>query len=239
MAITEQRPVTAAPMPAHDPWRRWDRIAGRFLTFGWLCAAILLLSVGELDGSYAQLSNDLRAGEVHQVEVVGAAELEGMGWSGATIQWRDGLVMRTAEVAQASDERVARRAQRESTQPVVVGSVEAHLQRLDPDVRIVEGGSRARTFTFFGWGVPDGLGLLLLVLYLGTLGLIAGPRPWRATRWAWAWLVLLAPWAGIPAYLLLGGPLGLLGPRPNSRLWLTGGWAFLLALVFGGGAASR
>ncbi len=120
-----------------------------------------------------------------------------------------------------------------------MGSVTDHLVALDPDVRIVEGRRWERSVVTYGWGVPGLLGLLIIVLLVGTLSLIAAARPWRATRWAWAWLVLLVPTIGVPTYLLLGGPLGLLRPKPTSRLWLTGGWAFLLALLLGGGAASR
>ena len=55
---------------------------------------------------------------------------------------------------------------------------------------------------------------------------------------AWAWLVRPAPPVGVPAYLLLGGPVELGRPKPLARLWLTGGWAFLLGLLFGGGSAA-
>lgn len=63
----------------------------------------------------------------------------------------------------------------------------------------------------------------------------AGPAPWRATSWAWIWLILGGGPLGSIAYLLLGGPLGLWRPRDVNRR-LTGGWAFLIALVLGGGS---
>ena len=147
--------------------------------------------------------------------------------------------MRTAEVKQATDERAARRARRESTQPVVVGPVTDHLVALAPDVRIVDGERGYYSQSVYGWSVPGALALRILVLFVGTLSMILGPRPWRATRWAWAWLVLLVPLVGVPAYLLFGGPTGLFRPKPPHRPGLTGGWAFLLALLLGGGAASR
>lgn len=79
-------------------------------------------------------------------------------------------------------------------------------------------------------------GWLVFVASAATLLLlIGGPQPWRATRWAWFWLALPVAPLGLLAYFLLGGPLGVARPRhPNRRL--TGGWAFLLALVFFGGA---
>ncbi len=81
-------------------------------------------------------------------------------------------------------------------------------------------------------------GPVYVVLLGATLVLNGGPRPWRATRWAWAWLVLLVPPFGIAAYLALGGPTGLFRPRDPRRVWLTGGWAFLLALLLGGGSTA-
>ena len=59
--------------------------------------------------------------------------------------------------------------------------------------------------------------------------------PWRATKWAWIWLILLSGPLGSVAYLLLGGPLGLWRARDLSRR-LTGGWAFRIAMVLFGGA---
>lgn len=56
-------------------------------------------------------------------------------------------------------------------------------------------------------------------------------REWRAP----GAVVLLAGPLGCVAYLLLGGPLGVARPRNPSRR-LTGGWAFLLAMIFFGGA---
>ena len=55
---------------------------------------------------------------------------------------------------------------------------------------------------------------------------------WRGPGWS------CSPIVGIPAYLLLGGPVELGRPKPLARLWLTGGWAFLLGLLFGGGSAA-
>ena len=61
--------------------------------------------------------------------------------------------------------------------------------------------------------------------------------PERATRWAWFWL----QWnpVGVLAFLLLSGPVpGVPAPRPGARR-LTGGWAFLLSLLLGGGVLAR
>ena len=77
--------------------------------------------------------------------------------------------------------------------------------------------------------------VLGLATWFGTVLLAgAGPQPWRATQWAWIWLILFGGPLGSVAFLLLGGPLGLWRPRDLSRR-LTGGWAFLIGLVFLGG----
>lgn len=65
---------------------------------------------------------------------------------------------------------------------------------------------------------------------LATLWLLVnGPQPWRATRWAWFWLA--APPLGLLAFLLLSGPTPGLGITRPATKRLTGGKAFLLALL--------
>lgn len=224
------------------PTRR-VRIVGWVLALGWLALLVSVVTFGERESSYAQLGAGLRAGDINEVEVsIDAMPPGSRGYETASVRWRDRLlVVRTATVAVASDERMARRAGRgNSPRPVIVGSIEDHLTSIDPEVRVTEdrGDRGFYSSTTFGWQVPDWIGQAYFVLLVSTLGLIAGPRPWRATRWAWGWLVLLAPYVGVPAYFLLGGPLGLFRPRPPVRVGLTGGWAFLLALLLGGGASS-
>ena len=79
------------------------------------------------------------------------------------------------------------------------------------------------------WGldVPLWVGWVAFATTLGFLvHLVDGPRPWRATRWAWFWLASNP--LGILAYLLLASPTpGLHQPRAQHRM-LTGGWAFLI-----------
>ena len=84
-----------------------------------------------------------------------------------------------------------------------------------------------------GWRVPDPIGIVAFVLHFAGLGLlVTGPQPWRATRWAWFWLLL--PPVGSIAFLLLSGPTpGLPAPK-NPRRRLSGGWALLLSLPLSG-----
>jgi hypothetical protein len=77
--------------------------------------------------------------------------------------------------------------------------------------------------------VPNALGISAFLLFLAGFPLLMiGPHPWRATRWAWFWLLL--PPVGNVVFLLLSGPTpGVPRPR-NPRRRLTGGWAFWLSL---------
>ena len=236
--------ATTAPPPDRlaDGWGRRDRIAGWVLVGAWTALLVAALLTGHRVSDLDRLEGLVAAGEVTEVEVVGgvggATSWDGFGV--AQVRWREGWVVHTAEVTEASDVRQATRARRqaEADGTVVVGSVEAHLSTLDPDVRFTRGEPRNPYSEIAGLQTPGWVGLAYVVLLGATLVLNGGSRPWRATRWAWAWLVLLVPPFGIAAYLLLGGPTGLFRPRDPRRVWLTGGWAFLLALLLGGGAAA-
>ena len=81
--------------------------------------------------------------------------------------------------------------------------------------------------------MPSWAGVLGLAVWILTLLLlVGGPAPWRANRWAWFWFFWFAPPFGQLAYLLVGGPTGLLPPRADAPR-LRGGWGFILALVTG------
>ncbi|WP_134742142.1 hypothetical protein [Nocardioides sp. 503] len=86
------------------------------------------------------------------------------------------------------------------------------------------------------WEPPAEYAGAFFVLFLVTLLLLlAGQRPtWRATRWAWFWVLGLGP-VGVPLFLLLGGPcVGVRPARPGGAR-LTGGWAFLIVAVVSSG----
>ena len=58
---------------------------------------------------------------------------------------------------------------------------------------------------------------------------VNGPRPWRATRGGWSWL--LASPVGVLAFLVLSGPTPPLRAPPVTGRRLTGGRALLLSIV--------
>lgn len=239
MSIThEQAHVALAPA---DQWSRRARIVGWSLGLGWLTLFLSLLALGEREASYDQLESGLRSGQISEVQET-STDFDGLstGRESVSVRWRDGLINRTATLTHTSDPQAAAEARREGpARSVVNGSIADHLTALNPDVRVSHGEQRYPSFTVAGWQSTTGWPFLAyLALLIGTLGLIAGPRPRHATRWAWRWLVLLAPGVGIPTYFLFGGPTGLFRPHPSGRIWLTGGWALLLALILGGAASS-
>ncbi|WP_028644829.1 hypothetical protein [Nocardioides sp. URHA0020] len=194
-----------------------------------------LLVAGERPTSYAELRAAVAAGRVDRVDLEGGLHGDVEGFAGVTVHWRDGLVGRVTTVTEATSRRDARDVG--VTEPVVVGRVDEQLRALDPGLRTTRSG-RQSDGELGPWRVPAWMVSASIVLFAGALGLlIVGREPWRATRWAWFWLIGGVPIVGALAFLLLGGSTGLMSPaRPERRL--TGGWSFLLtALLHGVGAA--
>ncbi|MBB2892973.1 hypothetical protein [Flexivirga oryzae] len=78
------------------------------------------------------------------------------------------------------------------------------------------------------------LGLGMTATFVAALFvLINGPQPRWATRWGWFWLILNpALVVTLPLFLLASGPLRPTDhPEPPTGRRLTGGWAFLLAVI--------
>ena len=72
---------------------------------------------------------------------------------------------------------------------------------------------------------------LVRLLALGLL--VLGPRPWRGTRWAWLWPVLLLqePALGALAFLLLSGPLPRVRPHEPGGDRVRGGRGLVVAVA--------
>jgi len=100
----------------------------------------------------------------------------------------------------------------------------------DSDVLITRISERLSSGVVYGFDVPFWLLGFALVGAIGTLMvLVSGPQPWRATRWAWFWIIPTV--IGPPLFLILAGATPpLRSPREQHRK-LTGGWAFLVALL--------
>ena len=229
MATTEAVARTARPTP---PAGRWDRVAA------WSVLAVLALVcvggvvLGEREVPVRDLRAAIAAGDVTEVRMSDDGDL-GIGYGPVTVRWRQHGLAYVTTVTQASDERQARKVQRPRDE-VVVGDVADALTTGGREVEVV--GSTPTYYagtstTIFGFRAPGWLAIVGLAMVPVTLFLVGSTEPWRATRWGWAWLVLLTP-IGMPLFVLFGGLTGLWRPRPGSRR-LTGGWAFLLASAVG------
>lgn len=218
----------AETQTSYDEWRtrRW-RLVSSAIGLLWLITAVAAMLAGEKQSDIDALESALANGSVSSVEIVGGAD-----WSGrtqVTLRWRESLLSRYAEVPLEPQRDPAVQG------GPISGNPTTYLRGVDPDVQISY--SEPTGFQEWrGWRAPGWVALMAFAAWLGTaLLLIGGPEPWRATRWAWGWFVLMAGPLGSLGFLLLGGPLSLARPK-DVRHRLTGGWAFLIALVFFGGA---
>lgn len=220
-----------------DPWRP-GRLWGvlRWLTLGLigLCLVVGPL-VGERESSYAALESGLRSGDVTAVRVEsvltrsdGTLGEPGQGSTGHRLIWRDGWQQRFTTVRQETSDAL----DPTSSGPRIEGPVDDALRQISPDVRLTFVQPRSAWSTIGEYVVPPLWGFLPLtagLLWLAVLG--NGPEPRLATRWAWFWLAFSpAVLAVAPAYLILGAQ----GATPGARR-LTGGWAFLISILFLGG----
>lgn len=229
---TEVVERTAKPTP---PVGRWDSIAAWSLlvVVALMCVGAVLLGEREVDVS--DLRQAIGEGDVSEVLMSEQQSDGSIGYGTVTIRWREHGIAYATTVTQASNERQARKVRRPADE-VVVGDVVDALATHGREVRVTGPTSdhySGTSTTIVGFRAPGWLALVGLGVVCTTLLLIGAIEPWRATRWGWAWFVLLTP-VGVPLFLLFGGLTGLLPPRPGARR-LTGGWAFLLASAVGAG----
>ena len=212
-------------------WMRWALIGW------WFLSAAAVVGVGERASTLSALLAAVDAGQVSEVQVVGALPPGAEGFVTQDVRWRQDGLVRYVEVRHASpgytQDPGAYIPPSEAATSIDVPTV-VHQHRPDARVRVSATPSSSTTSTIWGWRVPPWLGGFVLAGVLCSLVLLAtGPKPWRATRWAWAWTVLLTAPVGTLAFAILSGPAPLV-PAPRSRAWrLSGGWAFIIMLVVG------
>jgi hypothetical protein len=196
----------------------------------WLLLVVALPFLGERSASWNEVQAAVADGEVDSVRVSGELGPATSGYGTIEIHWRDGLLRRVTTVVQVRGpgERPDGSAG-EDVSAVLHTAPSTRLAALQPGLTVRRDDHLPSGGRLFGWAVPNVVGLVTLFLFVAAFGLlVTGPQPWRATRWAWFWL-LVSPLGG-GAFLLLSGPTpGLPTPRNPARR-LTGGWAFLLAL---------
>lgn len=243
MQDTIARPSPAeagAPPPRRSGAAVFNLVAGWVLLIVFIVTFAACLAQGSGAASQydlmKKLESDAREGVVTTVEVesLSGGRLDSVtmpptnGYRFVTVSWREGLLRRHTQYVVASSEAQARKARSDDRRatPVVVApdSLQGHWEDVQPDVSVVAGEGRhsaGGSTEVFGieWSVPSWAVLLGgLVAGLGTLTrLVVGPQPWRLTRWAWAWPILLAWPIGVPAFLLFSGATGLLPPSDPQR----------------------
>ncbi len=78
-----------------------------------------------------------------------------------------------------------------------------------------------------------GWGMLGTATFVTLLLLVFGPQPRWATKWAWFWLAIAVQPLWLVFVLFEPVPLWIKQPLAPAASRLTGGWAFLLALLIG------
>ncbi|MFN8080000.1 MAG: hypothetical protein U0Q19_10575 [Kineosporiaceae bacterium] len=223
-------------MSTQAPTRRastWTRIR---LGLAALWAVIMVAGIqfGERSASLADLESALTTGRVSTVRVTGGLLPGDTGSTLIELRWRDHHVTWMAEVEQASsgDAEPSTWGHGDGR---IVGDVTTYLAHRHPGVHVVrQPGAPSQlglSADLAGWRLRGWLALPLLIPTLATLYvLLAGPEPWRATRWAWFW-IMSQPLAGIGtwAFLLLSGPTPSISAPHRPLRRLRGGWAFVLA----------
>lgn len=202
----------------------WDRFRLCLLAV-WLVLVAVSVAVGQRETPLSALEAAVAEGRVERIVVLGQAAPAGQVLTTQVVHWRDGIVRRTtqATVGVSSDAGAG-------DVPVRAEDLGVLLSRADPDLEVRRSGQAPFTpgGSWLGWQVPGWVamaGFLVLLLQLGFL--VGVPRTWRATRWAWFW-VMTVPVVGSAVLLLLSGRTPGLPAPPAPARRLTGGWAFLL-----------
>lgn len=189
----------------------------------WVVVTVVGVRDASRESSYATFLALVRGGEVTEVTVVGDVTTPR---TVATVElrWDGGIVDGSTRVTAAQPLGMAERAGIRSR--VLPAPVADTLREEFPDLTVRSAEERAPLSGWWTW--------LGFTGFIGTIALLGTTRrPLRATQWGWFWLFWILPPVGLVAFLLLGGPTGLVPQREGGRR-LTGGWAFSLSLVLGG-----
>ncbi len=229
-------PVPTAPTAAPAPRSVLLRTVGWLLLVGW-CAVVVGWALAPRPAAYGDLLHAVAVGEVDRVEAAGGLGLEGArGAATVELSWKVGWREYRTVVVEARPRRQAE-GMATDERTGVTRDIAADLAGVGDGATLVATEYRERNFPITteiaGREFTGAWSALVLVCGVGQLMLlVAGPRPWRATRWAWFWVGFTWMPVGGIAYLLLSGATVQRAPRPGGRV-LTGGWAFLLALALG------
>ena len=184
----------------------------------------------EQPSSYRDLRAAVSEGDVDEVTVYGSTAPY-RGRLEVQVRWERGPFGAFGHVATVTEQHPLR--DRPWHRRIVVEDVGADLTGLDPDLVVVRHDDAPSSSSTQAYGRPVAfwfVAVSVVVTLWTLLLLVTGDPPWRATRWAWFWLMGMVPPVGIVLFLLLSGRTGRWPPsRPDERL--TGGWAFLIAFA--------
>lgn len=244
--MTSEVPASGAVTPdrslARDGWPRGHRVWGWVLAVAVLTLAVTWMTAGAKQEPYDSFTRALESGEVSAIEVAGTREMtsDANGFFTLDVYWRDNFRPRVSQVTQASSERQERSARRNGADVVVVtDDLVAEWKEVQPELEVTQrprhtGSTLGRHPDGVGnHELPGWAGFLAMFVVLGVfVQIVRGPQPLRATRWGWFWLLVWVPTLTVPAYLLLGGPLGL-GGRPRTNFRLSGPLVVVTAMGVG------
>jgi hypothetical protein len=216
-------------------WAGWTRYVAWVLLVLSVALLVWTLVFGQRAATLSELENAVATGSTTHVRVTPGLEPGARGHATVQVQWRTRLFSHTTAVVEASPRGKGRAAAQEDGVTGLIGQdLRTHLTAINPDVEVEEVGySYGPAANWLWWRISGWPVVVLIFTWLFTFTLmVSGPDPWRATKWAWFWLMIsvLGPVALI-VYLVVGGPTGLApAPRRGARR-LTGGWAFLVMVL--------
>ncbi len=197
----------------------------------WIVVMAVAVTIGSRTSHLSDLESELSTGSVTSVRITPGMPSGAEGANTQSVFWRDGLLNHRADVvmitpgsnssASSFDDTVAIRSGYDIAEQIADQQPRVQISRVPEILSYAEA---------FGFQLPMWMAWFTLVGAAGTfLVLVAGPEPWHATRWAWFWI--MSTGIGPPLFLILSGPTPPLpAPRHRHRR-LTGGWAFVIALL--------
>ena len=211
-----------------------ERVSGRWgywrLGLGvlWLLLIASAALTGERVTPLPALDSAIASGRVTSVQVSGGLDPGHSGSALVEVRWTDGPIRHVTDVTQVSADSSATSSSTDRS--AVTGDVGARLSADRPGLTVVrEPFSFSSGATVLDWRVPQWAGAVAFFAAVGTLlCLVWGPTPWRATRWAWFWLMIspLGPVASL-GFVLLSGPTPLIPAPRNVTRRVRAGWVVL------------